>query len=106
MRFTKTPAILFIAIACFSGCKRTSAPVEKAATVNSTAPQFQHAEGGTTPQGQTKYFKGSIGSTLGLQMKLVREGERLTGSYFYQKVGTKIDLRGTIDSDECHPCGV
>jgi hypothetical protein len=32
-------------------------------------------------------------------MKLVREGERLTGTYFYQKVGTKIDLRGSIDAD-------
>ena len=32
-------------------------------------------------------------------MKLVREGEKLTGSYFYQKVGTKIDVRGTVDKD-------
>ncbi len=60
---------------------------------------MQGAHGGTTPQGQTKYFKGSIGSTLGLQMKLVREGERLTGSYFYQKVGTKIDVHGSVDKD-------
>ncbi|MEK6279762.1 MAG: DUF3298 domain-containing protein [Acidobacteriota bacterium] len=99
MRPTKAHAIIFIGIACFSACKKTSAPVEQAATANSTVPQFQHAQGGTTPQGQTKYFKGSIGSTLGLQMKLIREGERLTGTYFYQKVGTKIDLRGTIDND-------
>ena len=42
---------------------------------------------------------GSIGSTGGLQMKLTREGERLTGNYFYQKIGTKIDLKGTIDKD-------
>jgi len=34
-----------------------------------------------------------------LQMKLVREGETLTGSYFYKKVGTPIDVRGTIDKD-------
>jgi hypothetical protein len=32
-------------------------------------------------------------------MKLVREGETLTGSYFYQKVGAKIDLRGSVDKD-------
>jgi len=32
-------------------------------------------------------------------MKLVRSGEQLTGSYFYQRIGTKIDLRGTLDKD-------
>ncbi len=32
-------------------------------------------------------------------MKLVREGEKLTGSYSYQKVGKKIDLRGSVDKD-------
>lgn len=32
-------------------------------------------------------------------MKLVREDPQLTGSYFYQKVGTRIKLRGTIDPD-------
>ena len=49
--------------------------------------------------GETRHFKGSIGGTQGLQMKLLREGERLTGSYSYAKVGTKIELRGTIDQD-------
>jgi uncharacterized protein DUF3298 len=99
MRSAITHALIFIVIAGLTACKKTSAPVEKTATNNTPATQFQDAQGGTTPQGQTKYFKGSIGSTLGLQMKLVREGERLTGSYFYQKVGTKIDLNGTIDKD-------
>ena len=32
-------------------------------------------------------------------MKLVREADALRGSYFYQKVGTRIDVRGTIDKD-------
>ena len=32
-------------------------------------------------------------------MKLVRAGDQLSGSYFYQKVGTKIDLRGNVDKD-------
>ena len=30
-------------------------------------------------------------------MKLIREGQKLLGSYYYQKIGQKIDLRGTID---------
>lgn len=46
-----------------------------------------------------KYFKGSIGTSLDLQMKLVRDGDQLTGSYFYEKVGTRINLRGTVDKD-------
>ena len=32
-------------------------------------------------------------------MKLVRSGEQLTGTYYYQKIGTKIDLRGSLDKD-------
>lgn len=32
-------------------------------------------------------------------MKLVRTADRLNGSYYYQKVGTKIDLRGSVDKD-------
>ena len=46
---------------------------------------------------QVKHFKGSIGSSLDLQMKLVRTGDLLAGSYFYQKVGTRINLRGNVD---------
>ena len=32
-------------------------------------------------------------------MKLVRTGDQLSGTYFYQKVGTRIDLRGNVDKD-------
>jgi hypothetical protein len=90
--------VALIAIAGAGACKRNSASSDQTSSNQAAAPeQLQHAQGGLTPNGETKYFKGSIGSTLGLQMKLVREGERLSGSYFYQKVGTKIDLRGTVD---------
>lgn len=99
MKSTKLHAVILIIIACLTACKKAAPPGEQTATNNSAATQSQVAQGGITPQGQTKYFKGSIGSTLGLQMKLVREGERLNGSYFYQKVGTKIDLNGTVDKD-------
>ena len=59
----------------------------------------QHPESGAASVVETRFFKGSIGNALDLQMKLVREGETLSGSYFYQKVGTKIDLRGSVDKD-------
>ena len=32
-------------------------------------------------------------------MKLVRTGDQLAGSYFYQKIGTRIDLRGNVDKN-------
>ncbi len=51
------------------------------------------------PVVETRFFKGSIGNALDMQMKLAREGEKVTGSYFYQKVGTKIEVRGTVDKD-------
>ncbi len=91
--------LLCIPFAALTACNRNSAPNERGTTSDNAASQAQHAAGGTTPQGQTKFFTGSIGSRLGLQMKLVREGENLTGSYFYQRVGTKINLRGAIDKD-------
>ena len=93
------PLLITLLLLGFLGlmaCKKTSAPADKTAA-SPLAPEYQHAAGGTTPAGTNKYFKGSIGSTLGLQMKLVREGEKLTGSYFYQKVGTPIVISGTID---------
>jgi Protein of unknown function (DUF3298)/Deacetylase PdaC len=93
----KIVAIILMGLLCLTACRRKGT-AEKAGS--SSSAQVQQAEGGTTPQGQIKYFSGSIGTTLGLQMKLVREGERLTGSYFYQKVGTKIDLRGSVDGSE------
>jgi uncharacterized protein DUF3298/peptidoglycan-N-acetylmuramic acid deacetylase PdaC-like protein len=90
---------LLIALACVGACKRDSVSNEQRTAGDNTTGQAQQAEGGTMPQGQTKFFTGSIGTTLGLQMKLLRAGESLTGSYYYQKVGTKIDLRGTVDKD-------
>jgi hypothetical protein len=92
--------LIFFLLFTFIGlaaCKRTSAPANESTTNSPASSAAQHAAGGTTPAGETKYFKGSIGSTLGLQMKVVREGEKLSGSYSYQKVGTPIEIRGTID---------
>lgn len=81
---------------CFTACQRR-------ATVTSQNPPptpaaDQSVAGGVTPAQETKYFRGSIGSALGLQMKLIREGEKVVGSYYYQKIGKKIDLRGTINT--------
>jgi hypothetical protein len=87
-----------LAIATVGACKRNSVPAEQtAANPPASGEQFQHPQGGEIKSGAITHFKGSIGNTLGLQMRLVRDGERLTGSYFYTKVGTPIDIRGTLD---------
>ncbi len=82
-----------------TACRKNSAPNGETAAVPADGTERQHPEGGVAAVLETRFFKGSIGNALDLQMKLVREGEKLTGSYFYQKVGTKIDLRGTVDKD-------
>ena len=82
------------------GCKRSAAPPPSAPPNTAPGlPQLSQAQGGTTPAPRTIYFKGSIGSSLDLQMKLVRADPQLTGSYFYQRIGTRINLKGTIDPD-------
>src|SRR5215203_4610589 len=84
------------------GCRKTSAPQPTTTTPTaqaSPATLLDHSQGGATPTAQTKHFKGSIGSSLDLQMKLVRNGDQLAGSYFYQKIGNRIDLRGSVDKD-------
>src|SRR6185503_14128312 len=80
------------------GCRRSSTPPPAAPpSAPAASPELSHSQGGATPAAQTKYFKGSIGSSLDLQMKLVRTGDQLAGSYFYQKIGSRIDVRGNVD---------
>jgi hypothetical protein len=99
MFFRKQLLILLALISTYgvAACRKASAPSEqRTATQRSISEQF-HPKGGITPT-KAWYFRGSIGSALGLQMKLVREADKLTGTYFYQKVGTIIEVRGTVDS--------
>ena len=97
-------AILLSAMLVGGGACRKKATVTQTPApspiVNAASPeQYHQADSGVLPPVQAKFFKGSIGSQLGLQMKLIRNGEQLSGNYSYQKVGTKIDLKGTIDKD-------
>lgn len=82
------------------GCRKSStSPPAPPTNQASPVAQLDHSQGGATVVAETKHFKGSIGTSLDLQMKLVRTGDQLAGSYFYQKVGTRIDLRGNVDKD-------
>lgn len=95
-------SILVFCLIISVGCRKAAAPAPASApptAPSSPATLLEHTAGGATPTAQTKHFKGSIGSSLDLQMKLVRTGDQLAGSYFYQKIGTRIDLRGNVDKD-------
>ena len=72
---------------------------EYAETAQRRAQFSTDSTGGITPQGETFHFRGAIAGTLEIQMKLVREGERLAGTYFYSKIGKDIEVRGAIDKD-------
>lgn len=93
--------LLLITLIATSACKKQSGSVASNPTAPATVelPSQQPTGGEAAPVTQTKYFKGSIGSTLDLQMKLVRSNDGLTGNYFYPKVGTRIALKGNVDKD-------
>jgi uncharacterized protein DUF3298/peptidoglycan-N-acetylmuramic acid deacetylase PdaC-like protein len=95
-------SIILLCLLISLGCRRAAAPPPASAppqAQSSPATLLEHSQGGATPTAQTKHFKGSIGSSLDLQMKLVRMGDQLAGSYFYQKIGARIDVRGSVDKD-------
>lgn len=85
-------AIFIVASACR---KQTGQP---AANNSSPAPESP-AGGGAAKTGTTYYFRGTINNTLPIEMVLVRDGDRLTGTYFYPRVGKNISLTGTVDKD-------
>jgi len=83
---------LLISTACH---KQTS--VQQPAA--SPAPVAQDAPvGGVTQVGDKYFFRGTIAS-LSIEMQLLRDGERLTGTYFYPRIGKNITLTGTVDKD-------
>ena len=100
--FPKRSYIAIAILICASfGCRKANnLPPQPVAPANTASPATALADagGGAAQAPATKYFKGSIGSSLDLQMKLVRTGDQLTGSYYYQKIGKRIDLRGAVDS--------
>lgn len=91
--------MLLVAAVAFCACRKSNNDQPGRANPGSSTAGQQQPEGGVAAVADTKFFRGSIGSALGLQMKLARTGDSLAGSYFYQKVGTTIGLAGTIDKD-------
>lgn len=76
-----------------------------AAALSVAACLFAHARNvnayrGPQARAGVVVFRGTLGASgkLAIQMRLRREGDKLTGSYFYETVGKDLSLRGTIDA--------
>src|ERR1051325_2674946 len=97
IKFTIT---VFLAAASFlisGACRRQ--PGKQSVTNNNSSPvQEAPVGGGAAQTGQKFFFRGTIANDLSIEMVLVRDGERLSGSYFYPRVGKEIALVGTVDS--------
>lgn len=97
MKIKFTIGLLIVAALVISGACRKQ--TTKQATANN-APSSADAPigGGAAQTGQKFFFRGSINNTLSIEMILVRDGDHLTGNYFYPRVGKDIALVGTVDS--------
>lgn len=51
----------------------------------------------TVSTSDARTFKGSIGGKYKIQMRLLREGEAVTGTYFYENVKNDLALKGAVD---------
>lgn len=94
----KIQLILLIAAATIlPGACRKSTTTNQNANSSAATPQDALA-GGAATAGEKFFFRGSI-ANLSIEMALIREGERLTGTYFYPRIGKNIELKGEIDKD-------
>src|SRR5437016_14031088 len=93
------PLVVVIASAA---CRRQPQPVPQSTANSTLAVTQEKPAGGEASVGERTYFRGTIAAganNLKIEMTLVRDGERVSGSYFYPKVGKNIELNGTVDKD-------
>jgi len=90
--------VLTVALSTLVGCRKPATTSQPAANNNNAAP-IEAPVGGKALAGDKVYFHGRIAGTLAIEMTLTRDGDRLTGSYLYPKVGKNINLAGTVDKD-------
>ena len=79
------------------GAQEASSSSNKQESASQGGSQSMSQAGSIVPSDETRTFRGEIGDHK-IEMRLVRAGESLSGSYAYEKVGTNISLSGTIDA--------
>jgi hypothetical protein len=82
-------------IAVCGACRKTAK--NQNSNANAPAPLQETVGGGAATTGEKFSFRGLI-ADLKIEMTLVRDGERLSGTYLYPRVGKNINLSGSIDS--------
>lgn len=95
----KIKAIIFTFVILLSvaGCRKKTATSSPANT--NAAPSTEAPIGGQAPAGEKLFFRGTIAGNLSIEMILLKDGDRVTGTYMYPKIGKDITLAGTIDKD-------
>lgn len=98
----KASSVLACALAVFaSACARGGGVgrAENGGAENGARPAAtaEARNSAAAPSAAAQSFRGTVGEGLSVRMSLRREGERLSGSYFYESVKTEITLRGRID---------
>jgi hypothetical protein len=89
---------LILIIVALGACRKQAGSQPTANSNDAAVPEGP--VGGKALTGDKFYFRGTItagAGNLAIEMTLVRDGERLTGTYFYPKVGKNITLGGTVD---------
>lgn len=89
--------VLAIAIITMGACRK-EAGNQQYANSNATPSAQDSPISGAATSGEKFSFRGTI-ANLKIEVTLLRDGERVTGSYFYPKVGKNIELKGAIDKD-------
>ena len=97
MRTRAFLSLLAIALLSLGACRKPAA-TQPAANSNNAVVQ-EAPVGGKAMAGDKFYFRGTIANNLAIEMTLTRDADRLTGTYFYPKVGKNINLAGTVDKD-------
>ena len=104
MKTRKITLILlpFVVAMASAACRRQPQSGPQQTTNSNLALTQEKPAGGEASVGERSFFRGTIAAganNLKIEMTLVRDGDRATGSYFYPKVGKNIELNGTIDND-------
>lgn len=93
---------VFTATACMNSQGETNAANNNPAgeSAGGGAGSDESSGGGQTDvkNANAKTFRGMING-IGFEMQIVREGDKLSGSYFYTKIGKPLKLSGRIEKD-------
>lgn len=88
--------LLCLQAACARKSERAEDVSGRQETRGAASSQSMSQSGGVAPSDETRLFRGEIGEHR-VEMRLARVGESLRGTYAYEKIGTNINLSGTIE---------